>query len=93
MNDQPIPLPRPVVGREYQLPNGRLVFVGKREGSDQTLLRFRNEEGNVTKLSLTPEAAVALHLLLGPGERGLPKTYPEPYEVVSMWQPVDSARP
>lgn len=63
-----------VVGTECELPGNRKVFVGGVEGSDNIYIRFEND-GVVTKLSLSPEAFKMmndLHL----DESGTPKTYP-----------------
>lgn len=47
-----------VVGREIELSEGRRVFMA-REG-DLYYVRFKNSEGVVTKITLSPEAMEAL---------------------------------
>ena len=51
-------------GRSVKMSHGGSVFVGRADGSDERYLSFTNESGDITRLKLSAEAAVALHGLL-----------------------------
>ena len=53
-----------VSGHTIEVGEGRSVFVGHADGDSSFYLRFINGETD-TQLRLTPEAARALHSLLG----------------------------
>lgn len=54
-----------IKGHRIELPEGRSVSVGMVDGAPEVYVMMVNREGENTDFKLSPEAAMALHDLLG----------------------------
>lgn len=78
-----------VLGRVERLSDERLVFVGHdAERPNRIYLGFRNEDGAVTRMTLSNEAAAALARLLSGSAAGDERFPPD---LKKVWRVVDAA--
>ena len=77
-----------IKGRIHTLEDGREVFVGHKVPGDETyFIRFKNKDGDDTRLKLSPEAFDALFKMKEACDRG-----GEPYwQLISQVAPVAEA--
>lgn len=74
-----------IVGQQIALTADRSVFVGRIPGEPSYFLRFQSH-GAVTRIKLSPPAALALRTLLYTDEsRGEPRTYETDERAEHKW--------